>query len=257
MGTSSPYWKFYAIMSQNPRLRSDHNADDSVNILHQWLDHSAESYHSVNFSFETDEKSYPNESSPYEWSSSRFKNLISLKEEAFGYARDIWADYVFFLDADVMLTSKDTLTKLTQLRLPIVAPMLLSESLYSNFWCGMSEEYYYQRTDEYKEIYHLKKVGSFPVPMVHTAFLVDMNHKGVRNLTFDKSKLQEIQKTGSRSHCSTVRLMTLSCLLYQPIAREFHSISAMRLRSAIYCNRWSQVIHWTTISSSWCISGPT
>ncbi|KPU73184.1 uncharacterized protein Dana_GF26781 [Drosophila ananassae] len=175
-------------------LRSDHNADDSVNVLKQWLDHSAESYHSVNFSFETDEKSYPNESSPYEWSSSRFKNLISLKEEAFGYARDIWADYVFFLDADVMLTSQDTLTKLTQLRLPIVAPMLLSESLYSNFWCGMSEEYYYQRTDEYKEIYHLKKVGSFPVPMVHTAVLVDMNYKGVKSLTFDKSKLQEMQK---------------------------------------------------------------
>ncbi|XP_017107204.2 glycosyltransferase 25 family member [Drosophila bipectinata] len=176
-------------------LRSDHNADDSVNLLQKWLKHSAESYHSVNFSFETDEQSYPNESSPYEWSSSRFKNLISLKEEAFGYARDIWADYVFFLDADVMLTSKDALTRLTQLRLPIVAPMLLSESLYSNYWCGMTEEYYYQRTDEYKEIYHLKKVGSFPVPMVHTAVLVDMNYKGVKNLTFDKSKLQEMQKT--------------------------------------------------------------
>lgn len=176
-------------------MRCDHSNDGSIDVLQKWLEHTGELYHSVNYALDPEKQSYFNESSPYEWPASRFKHLISLKEEAFGYARDIWADFVFFLDADVFLTSKEALRTLTSLRLPIVAPMLLSESLYSNFWCGMTEEYYYKRTDEYKEIYHVKKQGSFPVPMVHTAVMVDMNHRGVRNLTFDRNKLLEMQRS--------------------------------------------------------------
>lgn len=177
------------------RLRCDHSNDDSIELLRQWLDNSGDLYHSVSYEFKPEEQSFVNETSPYEWPASRFKHLIALKEEAFQYGRDIWADYVFFLDADVLLTSKDSLKVLTRLQLPIVAPMLISESLYSNFWCGMTEDYYYRRTDEYKEIYHVKKQGSFPVPMVHTAVLVNMNHRAVRNLTFDRNKLVELQKS--------------------------------------------------------------
>ncbi|XP_016963573.1 glycosyltransferase 25 family member [Drosophila biarmipes] len=176
-------------------LRCDHSSDDSIDLLRKWLNNSGDLYHSVSYVFEPDEQSYANESSPYEWPASRFKHLIALKEEAFQYGRDIWADFVFFLDADVLLTSKDSLKVLTRLQLPIVAPMLISESLYSNFWCGMTEDYYYRRTDEYKEIYHARKLGSFPVPMVHTAVLVNMNHKAVRNLTFDRNKLVELQRS--------------------------------------------------------------
>ncbi|XP_017007007.2 glycosyltransferase 25 family member [Drosophila takahashii] len=176
-------------------LRCDHSNDDSIDLLRQWLEHSGELYHSVSYVFEPEEQSYANESSPYEWPASRFKHLIALKEEALQYGRDIWADFVFFLDADVFLTSPDALKVLTRLQLPIVAPMLISESLYSNFWCGMTEEYYYRRTDEYKEIYHARKQGSFPVPMVHTAVLVNMKHKAARNLTFDRSKLVEMQRS--------------------------------------------------------------
>ncbi|XP_026843806.1 glycosyltransferase 25 family member [Drosophila persimilis] len=180
-------------------LRCDHSSDDSIDLLKQWLKHSGDLYHSVNYAFDSDgPHGYQNESSPYDWTVSRFKHVIALKEEAFTYARDIWADFVFFLDADVLLTSQQALRTLTALRLPIVAPMLLSESLYSNFWCGMTEEYYYQRTDEYKEIYHVKKQGSFPVPMVHTAVLVDMNHKGSRNLTFDRQRLRDIQQSNQQ-----------------------------------------------------------
>ncbi|XP_052854466.1 glycosyltransferase 25 family member [Drosophila gunungcola] len=177
-------------------LRCDHSNDDSIDILRNWLDNSADLYQSVKYVFEPQDRSYLNESSPYEWPASRFKHLIAMKEEAFQYGREIWADFMFFLDADVLLTSKDALKTLTRLQLPIVAPMLISESLYSNFWCGMTEDYYYRRTDEYKEIYHVKKQGSFPVPMVHTAVLVNMNHRVVRrNLTFDKSRLLEMQRS--------------------------------------------------------------
>ncbi|KRF98362.1 uncharacterized protein Dwil_GK27803 [Drosophila willistoni] len=183
-------------------VRCDHSSDNSIEILQEWLEHTADFYHSVNYALDNDEtkgQSHHNETSPYDWPVSRFKHVIALKEEAFEYARDIWADFVFFLDSDVMLTEKQTLKSLIGLRLPIVAPMLLSEGLYSNFWCGMTEDYYYQRTDEYKEIYQVKKLGVFQVPMIHTAVMVDMNYKRTRNLTFDRVRLQEMQKNRGQS----------------------------------------------------------
>lgn len=175
------------------RIRCDHNNDNSIQVLQEWLEHSADLYHSVNYSFDDETSRYVNESSAYDWPASRFKHVIALKEEALQYARDIWADFIFFLDADVLLTAPKSLKELTALRLPIVAPMLLSDSLYSNFWCGMTEDYYYQRTPEYKEIYHKDKVGSFAVPMVHTAVLVHMNYAGARYLTFDRQRLIQMQ----------------------------------------------------------------
>lgn len=91
-----------------------------------------------------------------------------------------------YLDADVLLTEAHTLTHLVQLRLPIVAPMLLSEGLYSNFWCGMSPDYYYLRTDLYKDIYNVNREGIFQVPMIHSAVLINLNYKGANYLTFDR-----------------------------------------------------------------------
>ncbi|XP_034471649.1 glycosyltransferase 25 family member [Drosophila innubila] len=174
-------------------LRCDHSSDNSAVLLQQWLRKSGNLYHSVDYDFDQKTQRYQNETSVYDWPESRFKHLIALKEEALQYARDIWADYIFFLDADVLLTSPQTLTSLTRLQLPIVAPMLFSEGLYSNFWCGMTEDYYYQRTDEYMEIYHRRKVGVYEVPMVHTAVLVDMNYAGARYLTFDRQRLIQMQ----------------------------------------------------------------
>lgn len=74
---------------------------------------------------------------------------------------------------------------------PIVAPMLLSDGLYSNFWCGMTDDYYYQRTDEYQAIYKYDKRGQFPVPMVHSAVLINLNDKRSDTLTFNKTILGE------------------------------------------------------------------
>lgn len=72
--------------------------------------------------------------------------------------------------------------------------MLLSEGLYSNFWCGMSDDYYYERTDEYKEIYNSQKSGNYPVPMVHSAVLINLKKSLSSLLTFDRQKLIQNQR---------------------------------------------------------------
>lgn len=94
-----------------------------------------------------------------------------------------------FLDADVFLSRPSTLRELIALNVPIVAPMLQSDGLYSNFWGGMTPEYYYQRTDEYKSIYSYERRGQFNVPMVHSAVLVNLNDKRSDTLTFNKTIL--------------------------------------------------------------------
>ena len=55
----------------------------------------------------------------------------------------IWCPVVFvpqFVDSDNLLTNRQVLTDMIAENLTIVAPMLESESLYSNFWCGVTPQ---------------------------------------------------------------------------------------------------------------------
>lgn len=67
----------------------------------------------------------------------------------------------------------------------------MSDGLYSNFWGGMTSDYYYQRTEQYGEIYNLRIRGQFHVPMVHSAVLINLNDKRSDRLTFNKTILTE------------------------------------------------------------------
>ncbi|XP_058460846.1 glycosyltransferase 25 family member isoform X2 [Malaya genurostris] len=177
-------------------LRSDHNQDRSIDITKTWLKKVSRYYHSVDFGYRSDEEMRPDEGSASHWSEQRFADVIRLKQEALDKGRKIWADFVLFLDADAFITDSQALSKLVDLNLPIVAPMLLSDGLYSNFWCGMTADYYYQRTDQYKEILNYDKTGQFAVPMVHSAMLVNINVLQSVNLTFDPRKLPPGQYDG-------------------------------------------------------------
>lgn len=78
--------------------------------------------------------------------------------------------------------------------------MLQSEGLYSNFWCGMTDEYYYMRTDQYKKIYYNDERGTFNVPMIHSAILININDKRSDSLTFNKTILSETFKLNSSQY---------------------------------------------------------
>lgn len=73
----------------------------------------------------------------------------------------------------------------------VVAPMLKSSGLYSNFWFGMTEEYYYERTEDYKPVVHRKKLGCFEAPMVHTCVLIDLRKIESDSLTYLPEKLND------------------------------------------------------------------
>ncbi|CAB3365137.1 Hypothetical predicted protein [Cloeon dipterum] len=171
-------------------IRSDHNEDNTLKILRLWLSSVERLYHSINTELRSSNpKRFIDESSPTQWSPLRFDHLIKLKEEALVYARHAWADFIWFLDADVLLTNMDTLKDMVARDLTVSSPMLRSDGLYSNFWCGMTESFYYKRTEDYKPILQLERIGCFEVPMVHTAVLINLRHQASQNLTFVASKV--------------------------------------------------------------------
>ncbi|CRK88475.1 CLUMA_CG002249, isoform A [Clunio marinus] len=168
---------------------TDHNEDNSKEILEVWLRRARNFYHSIHYQHDDSEKLRRGETNMTHWPEERFLEIIRLKEDALIAARKAWADYIFFIDADVFLTSSASLSTLISLNRPIIAPMLSSEGLYSNFWCGMSSDYYYKRTDDYKKIRNYEMVGEFPVPMIHSSVLIDLNRFSSDLLTFNKTKL--------------------------------------------------------------------
>lgn len=161
-------------------IRSDHNMDDTGSVLRDWVDHVQLDYHSVNFSLSA--KSLGQK--PTKWDAERFSHLIRLKEEALNEARRMWADFVWFHDADAFVYNSETLNFLTSQGHTVQAPMLTSLGLYSNFWAGMTENYYYLRTDEYIPILERKKRGCYAVPMVHSSVLVNLRKEESQALTF-------------------------------------------------------------------------
>uniref|UniRef100_A0A8D8Q9H1 Glycosyltransferase 25 family member n=1 Tax=Cacopsylla melanoneura TaxID=428564 RepID=A0A8D8Q9H1_9HEMI len=170
-------------------IRSDHNIDNSSSIVKSWLEANQHKYHHVDSVFDPEPYSDLDEEVAY-WPKERYTHMIGLRESALTTARKLWADYILFLDADVFLTNPDTLSLLISKNTTAVGPMLKSDGLYSNFWCGMSEKFYYKRTEDYEPILSKKRVGCHQVPMVHSCVLVNLNVDSSDAFTFVPNKLK-------------------------------------------------------------------
>ncbi|XP_077504632.1 procollagen galactosyltransferase 1-A-like isoform X3 [Amblyomma americanum] len=171
-------------------IYTDHNVDNTAEIVNSWAEEVSNDYHNVNVTREDGDAFFPDEEGLQKWTPERYWHIIRLREEAIHVARTLWADFVFFLDGDALLSNPKTIQDLVEENRTIIAPMLDSRSAYSNFWCGMNEKGYYKRTDEYMPILEREKVGVFPVVMVHSATLINLNHADSRKLTYDPQKLQ-------------------------------------------------------------------
>ncbi|XP_057697964.1 procollagen galactosyltransferase 2 [Corythoichthys intestinalis] len=163
---------------------SDHNVDNTTAMLREWLKNAQRVYHYVEWRPMEEPRSYTDEWGPKHWPASRFKHVMKLRQAALKAARERWADFILFVDSDNLLTNPRTLNLLIAENLTVVAPMLESRSLYSNFWCGITPQGYYKRTPDYQPIREWKRMGCFPVPMVHSTFLLDLRRESSRDLAF-------------------------------------------------------------------------
>lgn len=76
-------------------LVTDHNEDNSQEILEVWLRRARNLYHSVHYQFDDSEKLRKGETNLTHWPEERFLELIRIKEDALDFGRRSWADYVF------------------------------------------------------------------------------------------------------------------------------------------------------------------
>lgn len=170
-------------------IRADHCDDNTIPILELWINEVGHLYHSLDINLDTNTTLYPGETSRTDKGDSSYEGIIKIKENALIKARQKWADYVFFLDMDVFITEPDLISLLMEENVPIIAPMLNSLGRYSNFWGGMSQEYWYVRTDQYMNILDRKEKGCFTVPMVHSCVLVNLKVEESDLLTFDPDNI--------------------------------------------------------------------
>lgn len=76
-------------------LKTDHNEDNSREILEVWLTKVENFYHSIHYQYDDSEKIRKGEFNLTHWPEERFNELIQMKERALEYGRQSWADYVF------------------------------------------------------------------------------------------------------------------------------------------------------------------
>uniref|UniRef100_A0A9L0RMY4 Collagen beta(1-O)galactosyltransferase 2 n=2 Tax=Equus TaxID=9789 RepID=A0A9L0RMY4_HORSE len=166
------------------RAATDHNVDNTTEILREWLKNVQRLYHYVEWRPMDEPESYPDEIGPKHWPGSRFAHVMKLRQAALRTAREKWSDYILFIDVDNFLTNPQTLNLMIAENKTIVAPMLESRGLYSNFWCGITPQGFYKRTPDYPQIREWKRMGCFPVPMVHSTFLIDLRKEASDKLMF-------------------------------------------------------------------------
>nr|XP_040142329.1 inactive glycosyltransferase 25 family member 3 isoform X1 [Ictidomys tridecemlineatus] len=166
------------------KCATDHNMDNTTEMLQEWLAAVGSDYAAVFWRPEGESRSYPSEEGPKHWTKERHQFLMELKQEALTFARNWGADYVLFADTDNILTNNQTLRLLVEKGLPVVAPMLDSQTYYSNFWCGITPQGYYRRTAEYFPTKNRQRRGCFRVPMVHSTFLLSLRAEGISQFAF-------------------------------------------------------------------------
>lgn len=119
-----------------------------------------------------------------------------------------------FMDTDSILTNNQTLKFLMAQNKSVVAPMLDSQTFYSNFWCGITPQVspqkalesetapwwrsslpwrhcggvvpqgFYRRTADYFPTKNRQRRGCFRVPMVYATFLIDLRKEETSHLAF-------------------------------------------------------------------------
>ena len=180
-------------------IRSDHNEDDSLKIMETWIKKwnmkrvmgFHDTYHFIDSKLEeSPPKRFEDELNPIGTTNMRFAHVMELKESGLNLARSTWSDRVWFLDADVFITNPNTLDIMARKsNFTVYAPLLKSVGKYSNFWGGMGEDYYYQRTESYEKILDRKHIGCHAVPLVHSSMLINLNLVPSEKLTFLPSQI--------------------------------------------------------------------
>lgn len=153
----------------NLYIRTNDNNDKSEEILSDFVKKHGNKYNKVfydNTSIDNTLKLYQN----HEWNVHRFHILGKIRQDSINWALQNKSSY-FVVDVDNFITP-NTLSELLSLNLPVISPMLISNSAYSNYHSDIDNNGYHADNQEYFLIYYKKIKGIFEVPVVHCTYLI-------------------------------------------------------------------------------------
>ena len=156
----------------NLYIRTNDNKDKSEEILTNFIDEHRDEYKEIYYNSESVDdnlKQYDN----HEWNTLRFKILGEIRQDSVNWAlsRD---SFYFVVDVDNFIMP-DTLQHLINVNLPVISPMLMSTTLYSNFHAAVDINGYFANSDHYRNIYYKNIKGIIEMPVVHCTYLINKN----------------------------------------------------------------------------------
>nr|XP_039248026.1 procollagen galactosyltransferase 1-like [Styela clava] len=163
---------------------SDHNRDNSTKQLEAWVEVFKDKYAKIEFEKPDLPVEYNGQRSDLDWTNDRYIRLLKLRQFALNKARRIDVDFILYIDADNILMNPYTLNYLTEKSETIIAPMLNSNTDYSNFWGKVNEQGHHVKNNLYKQIITRKQTGTFDVPFVHSTFMINLKNKDSGKVRF-------------------------------------------------------------------------
>ena len=154
-------------------IKTNDNTDNTVDILEDFIKNYEHEYLSVYFNKESinDElKNYKN----HEWNSFRFKILSKIRQDSIDYAIKLNSHY-FIVDCDNYITP-NTLKNLYKIKdLGVIAPLIISDCLFSNFNYHKTQDGVYVNTIYHSNILNRNIIGIIEVKLVHCTYFINKN----------------------------------------------------------------------------------
>ena len=185
-------------------VRTNDNNDNTVELLTEFINKYGDEYASVYYNDDSVSetlKQYKN----HEWNTERFKILGKIRQDSADYAKKLGIHY-FVADCDNFIVP-ETIEKLFQnSHNGVIAPMLMSDSRYSNFHYDIDKNGYYKGHDLYNKILEREIKGLIEVPVVHCTYFI--NNKFLPNVLYDDNSFRyeyvifsdKLRKTGSKQY---------------------------------------------------------
>ena len=175
-------------------INTNNNDDATESILCDWIQANSKKYNSVIYeSHHIDE--LDNYERVGEWEEGDFVKCVSLgaiRNRSVNLAKIMGCRYYFVIDVDNWIIP-ETLKVLIEKKKPIVAPMLRNlpkSNTYANFFSHVNENGYFGGNDEpgswYNKVWNRYEgyIGTYPVPLVHCTYLIDLHSENVDKLTY-------------------------------------------------------------------------
>ncbi len=148
-------------------IRSTHDNDEIKTILRTWIDAVKDQYLGIHF----DDSEIPANIDDSGWNQAVFDARARINQESVNWAYEHQSSYCVVSGAHFITPS--TIESLMRLQLPIVAPLLKTETnMYSNYHAEIDVNGYYKDCPLYYQLWNQEIKGLIGVPVVHSTYLI-------------------------------------------------------------------------------------